>query len=81
MIRIKRRIFFTAYALLLILVPNSNARVYNVSDYTARGNKIHNEVLSVQSAIDAIAKKLLGIIYITLKNNWEFENFSNFVLK
>ena len=31
-------------------------------------------------AIIATAKKLLGIIYHTLKNNWVFEDFSNFVL-
>ena len=32
-------------------------------------------------AIIATAKKLLGIIYLTLKNNWIFEDFPNFVLK
>jgi len=32
-------------------------------------------------AIIATAKKLLGIIYQTLKNKWEFEDFPNFVLK
>lgn len=32
-------------------------------------------------AIIATAKKLLGIIYHTLKNNWIFEDFPNFVLK
>ncbi len=32
-------------------------------------------------AIIATAKKLLGIIYKTLKNNWEFEDFPNFVIK
>jgi len=32
-------------------------------------------------AIIATARKLLGIIYETLKNNWIFEDFSNFVLK
>lgn len=32
-------------------------------------------------AIIALAKKLLGIIYQTLKNNWIFEDFPNFVLK
>lgn len=31
--------------------------------------------------IIATAKKLLGIIYHTLKNNWIFEDFPNFVLK
>ena len=31
-------------------------------------------------AIIATAKKLLGIIYKTLKNNWIFEDFGNFVL-
>jgi len=31
-------------------------------------------------AIIATAKKLLGIIYNTLKNNWIFEDFANFVL-
>lgn len=32
-------------------------------------------------AIIATAKKLLGIIYLTLKNNWVFEDFPNFVLR
>jgi len=32
-------------------------------------------------AIIATSKKLLGIIYKTLKNNWIFEDFPNFVLK
>ena len=27
-----------------------------------------------------LARKLLGIIYRTLKNNWVFEDFPNFVL-
>jgi len=31
-------------------------------------------------AIIALARKLLGIIYRTLKNNWVFEDFANFVL-
>jgi transposase len=31
-------------------------------------------------AIIALARKLLGIIYHTLKNNWIFEDFPNFVL-
>jgi transposase len=32
-------------------------------------------------AIIALAKKLLGIIYHTLKNNWMFQDFPNFVLR
>ena len=32
-------------------------------------------------AIIATARKLLSIIYYTLKNNWVFEDFPNFVLK
>jgi len=32
-------------------------------------------------AIIATAKKLLGIIYITLYNDWEFEDFPNFVVR
>lgn len=32
-------------------------------------------------AIIALARKFLGIIYRTLKNNWIFEDFPNFVLK
>jgi transposase len=32
-------------------------------------------------AIIALARKLLGIVYRTLKNNWVFEDFPNFVLK
>jgi len=32
-------------------------------------------------AIIATARKMLGIIYKTLKNNWEFENFKKFELK
>ncbi len=31
-------------------------------------------------AIIAVARKLLGIIYRTLKNDWVFEDFPNFVL-
>jgi transposase len=31
-------------------------------------------------AIIALAKKFLGVIYNTLKNNWIFEDFPNFVL-
>ncbi|MGC2527999.1 MAG: transposase [Candidatus Acidiferrum sp.] len=32
-------------------------------------------------AIIAVARKLLGIIYHTLKNNWVFEDFPKFVLR
>ncbi|PYU49695.1 MAG: IS110 family transposase, partial [Acidobacteria bacterium] len=32
-------------------------------------------------AIIALARKLLGIIYRTLKNNWVFEDFPNFALR
>jgi transposase len=32
-------------------------------------------------AIIALARKLLGIIYHTLKNNWVFQDFPNFVLR
>jgi transposase len=31
-------------------------------------------------AIIALARKFLGVIYHTLKNNWVFEDFPNFVL-
>jgi hypothetical protein len=31
-------------------------------------------------AIIALARKLLGIVYRTLKNNWVFQDFPNFVL-
>jgi transposase len=31
-------------------------------------------------AIVALARKFLGIIYRTLKNQWVFEDFPNFVL-
>jgi len=31
-------------------------------------------------AIVALARKFLGIIYRTLKNNWVFEDFPSFVL-
>jgi transposase len=31
-------------------------------------------------AIIALARKFLGIIYRTLKNQWVFEDFPNFVL-
>jgi len=31
-------------------------------------------------AIIALARKFLGVIYRTLKNNWVFEDFPNFVL-
>ena len=33
-----------------------------------------------REAIIALARKLLGIIYRTLKNKWVFEDFPNFVL-
>jgi len=32
-------------------------------------------------AIIAVARKFLGVIYRTLKNNWVFEDFPNFVLR
>jgi transposase len=32
-------------------------------------------------AIIATARKFLGIIYLTLKNDWVFEDFPNFVIK
>jgi len=32
-------------------------------------------------AIIALARKFLGVIYRTLKNNWVFEDFPNFVLR
>jgi len=32
-------------------------------------------------AIIATSRKLLGIIYQTLKEEWEFEDFPNFVIK
>ena len=32
-------------------------------------------------AIIALARKFLGVVYRTLKNNWLFEDFPNFVLK
>jgi transposase len=32
-------------------------------------------------AIIAVARKLLGIVYHTLKNNWVFKDFPNFVLR
>jgi len=31
-------------------------------------------------AIIALAKKFLGVIYKTLKNDWVFEDFPNFVI-
>lgn len=31
-------------------------------------------------AIIALARKFLGVIYRTLKNDWVFEDFPNFVL-
>ncbi len=31
--------------------------------------------------IIALARKLLGIIYHTLKNNWVFQDFPNFILR
>lgn len=50
------------------------------SDYLKRFyNKIKGRKGSGK-AIIATSKKLLGIIYKTLKNNWIFEDFGNFVL-
>jgi transposase len=34
-----------------------------------------------ERAIIALARKFLGIIYRTLKNNWVFQDFPNFVLE
>jgi hypothetical protein len=40
----------------------------------------HRKSDSLRKAIIALARKLLGIICRTLKNNWVFEDFPNFVL-
>jgi len=32
-------------------------------------------------AIIALARKFLGVIYHTLKNNWAFEDFPRFIIK
>jgi transposase len=42
--------------------------------------RIKTKKNSAGKAIIALARKLLGIIYRTLKNNWVFEDFPNFVL-
>jgi transposase len=42
-------------------------------------NRIHQR-RGTGKAIIATARKLLGIIYHTLKNNWVFEDFPNFVI-
>jgi hypothetical protein len=44
--------------------------------------RLHTEEKSrgTGKAIIALARKLLRIIYRTLKNNWVFEDFPNFVL-
>ena len=42
--------------------------------------RMKTQTHSTGKAIIALARKLLGIIYRTLKNNWIFEDFPNFVL-
>jgi hypothetical protein len=46
----------------------------------------HDDEIAVEATgntrlfYDALARKFLGVIYHTLKNNWVFEDFLNFVL-
>ncbi len=51
------------------------------SDYLRSFYQRIKEKRGSGKAIIATAKKLLGIIYNTLKNKWVFEDFPNFVLK
>ena len=46
-----------------------NSTLINVSNVAAAG-----------SANLALARKFLGVIYQSLRNNWVFEDFPNFVL-
>jgi hypothetical protein len=45
----------------------------------ARRNRIQRRRGGGKANI-ALARKFLGVIYHTLKNNWVFEDFPNFVL-
>jgi transposase len=52
--------------------------------YSPHLNKFYNKIKFKKGsgkAIIATAKKLLGIIYNTLKNKWVFEDFPNFKIK
>jgi hypothetical protein len=42
--------------------------------------RTHSSTTWHRKAIIALAHKFLSIIYYTLKNNWIFEDFPNFVL-
>ncbi len=50
------------------------------SDYLRRFYEKIKRKKGSGKAIIATARKLLGIIYNTLKNDWVFEDFGNFVL-
>jgi transposase len=50
------------------------------SDYLARYYERIKARRGTGKAIVALARKFLGIIYHTLKNNWVFEDFPNFIL-
>lgn len=51
------------------------------SPYLANYYKRIRDRRGTGRAIIAVARKLLGIIYHTLKNNWIFQDFPNFVLQ
>ncbi len=44
------------------------------------GNKLIGPYVQLFEIFGYTARKLLGIIYNTLKNDWVFEDFPNFVL-
>lgn len=51
--------------------------------YSPYLNQYYNRIKKMRGtgkAIIATARKFLGIIYLTLKNNWMFKDFPNFVL-
>jgi transposase len=50
------------------------------SDYLSRYYERIKERRGTGKAIVALARKFLGIIYQTLKNDWIFEDFPNFIL-
>lgn len=60
-------------------VDQSNA-VVKYGAITKRGNTLGRSALA-QCSLIAAARKLLGIIYHTLKNGWVFEDFPDFVIK
>jgi transposase len=69
-----------AYSGIVPRVQNSNETERRYIPYLARYYDNIKSRRGGGKAIIALARKFLGIIYRTLKNNWVFEDFPNFVL-